>query len=193
MKRILAASALGLIAAPAFAGSLVEPTPEPVPVPVVQAAPASLWSGVYGGAQFGYGWMDGDSEAGDYDGEDWLGGVHLGWQNANGNFVYGLEGDYNYSEMELGGTELDNLSHIKAKAGYDFGRTLVYATLGGAYADAGDLGDDWGWAAGAGVDYMVTDRVSLGAEALYHQFDDFGDTGGDLDGTTLQAKVSYHF
>ena len=60
MKRI-ATSTVALVgfalAAPAFAGSMAEPTPEPTvytPAPVVETG--SDWTGGYAGATLGYGW-----------------------------------------------------------------------------------------------------------------------------------------
>ncbi|QDY70000.1 outer membrane protein [Qingshengfaniella alkalisoli] len=196
MKLIATASALALSAAPVLAGGLTEPQPTPEPVAVTPVAPvvaSSLWSGGYVGAQAGYAW----AEADDADDEGPIGGLHGGYLWNSGKFVYGIEGDYDWADVEFGDAgSLDSIGRIKAKAGYDLGRTLLYATAGGAYADAeigGDSYSDWGWVAGAGVDYMVTDAWSVGAEALYHKFDDFDDSGADLSGTTLTAKVAYHF
>lgn len=196
MKTFLTLTTLGVAAAgPLMAGNLEEATPTPIVEPVA-AAPAfgGTWDGFYAGAQLGYGWLDSETGAADADAEDLLGGVHAGWQGSAGQFVYGAEADYNYGELDFGdGTELNGLSHLKARAGYDLGRTLVYATGGAAYADIDNVGQDWGWTAGAGVDYLLTDSVSIGAEALYHSFDDVDDSGTDVEGTTLTAKVSYHF
>lgn len=196
MKTFLAVTALGFAAAsPILAGNLDEPTPAPALEPVAAASALSgNWDGFYGGAQLGFGWLESEAGAVDTDAEDVLGGVHAGWQGSNGQFVYGAEADYNFGELDFGnGTELNGLSHIKARAGYDLGRTLVYATGGAAYADIDNVGQDWGWTAGAGVDYLLTDTVSVGAEALYHRFDDFDNSGADVDGTTLSAKISYRF
>jgi opacity protein-like surface antigen len=208
---------------PALAGNLDAAVVSPAPV--MAAAPAaytSIWSGGYAGAQLGYGWAD--RSVGDEatvierftnptdtaeavgnrinsvgaDGDGLTGGVHAGYLwNAN-RFVYGLEGDYDFSDIELDNNvgSVDGIARIKAKAGYDLGQTLIYATAGAAYADA-EIGNtnfnDWGWVAGAGVDYMVAENVALGVEALYHDFSEFDDSGTDLSLTTLSAKVAYHF
>lgn len=208
---------------PAFAGNLDAAVVAPAPVMI--AAPAaytSIWSGGYAGAQLGYGWADrsvGDDQTvldrfgnpgetisafGDRvgsvgaDGDGMTGGVHGGYLlNAN-RFVYGLEGDFDFADIEIDNNigTVDRIGRIKAKAGYDLGQTLIYATAGAAYAEAdlygGDF-NDWGWVAGAGADYMVTDAVSVGAEVLYHDFDEFDNSGTDLSLTTLSAKVSFRF
>ncbi len=211
------ASAPFAFAVPAFAGSLDEPVAQPTPV--IATAPAaytSLFSGGYAGAQVGYGWAD-RSGQGDpdtfsdridnttnaienigSDGDGWLGGVHGGYLWNADRFVYGLEGDYDFSDIELDNNvgSVDRIGRIKAKAGYDLGQTLIYATAGAAYAEADVFGrdfNDWGWVAGAGVDYMLSDTLSVGAEALYHEFDEFDDSGTDLSLATVTAKVSYRF
>lgn len=160
----------------------------PRPAPLVGA-----WDGLYGGVQLGYGEFEthGDN---DHDDEGALGGVFLGYQASTaGGWVYGVEGDINATDIELGGEDFQSLSHLKARLGYDLGNSLIYATAGAAYADVDGLGDDFGLVGGIGYDYRLTDAVSLGAEALYHNFDDFDDSGSDLDGTTLAAKITYHF
>ena len=40
---------------------------------------------------------------------------------------------------------------------------------------------------------MVTENISVGGEVLYQRVDDFDDTGLDVSGTSIQAKVSYRF
>ncbi|MGS4944552.1 outer membrane protein [Meridianimarinicoccus sp. RP-17] len=201
---------------PAIAGGPTEPAVEPVPV--AQAAPAfsSLWSGGYAGAQLGWGWADrsGDGDINSFgdridattdtfrnigsDGDGVIGGIHGGYLWNSDRFVYGGEADINFGDIELDNNvgSVDRTGSIKAKAGYDLGRTLIYATAGTTYAEA-DIGNtdfsDWGWNAGAGVDYLVTDTVSVGAEALYNDFGEFDNSGTDLSLTTLVAKVSYRF
>lgn len=194
MKAVIAttaaALALGFASTTAFAGTLEEPVVAPAPVAVAPAFAGGLWDGFYAGAQLGYGDLDGE-DLGEDDGA--IGGLHAGWQGSSNRFVYGVEGDVNATDLTFDGADLDSLSHVKAKFGYDLGRSLVYVTAGGAYADFDGGSSDWGYAAGVGYDYLVTDNVSLGAEVLYHEFDDFDNEGSDIDGTTFTAKVAYHF
>lgn len=195
MKAALTLTAMSLaLAAPAFAGGLEDPVVEPVAVPAPPPAPlAGAWDGLYGGVQLGYGDFE-TSDDTDYDDEGAFGGVFLGYQASTASgWVYGVEGDINATDIELGGEDFQSLSHIKARLGYDLGKSLIYATAGAAYADVDGLGEDVGLVGGIGYDYRLTDSVSLGAEALYHSFDDFDDSGSDLDGTTLAARVTYHF
>jgi outer membrane immunogenic protein len=39
----------------------------------------------------------------------------------------------------------------------------------------------------------VTDTISLGGEVLYHEFDNFKDSGVDVDATTFQIRANYRF
>lgn len=195
MKAALTLTAVTLaLAAPAFAGGLEEPVVEPVAVPAPVPAPvAGNWDGFYGGVQLGYGDFETDGDT-DFDDDGAVGGVFAGWQASTASgLVYGFEADLNATDLELGGEDIQSLSHLKARLGYDLGTSLVYATAGAAYADADSFGEDWGWTGGIGYDYRLTDAVSLGGEVLYHSFDDFDDSGSDLDGTTLAAKITYHF
>lgn len=201
---------------PALAGSLDEPEAQPAPVMETAPVAISLWNGGYAGAQLGYGWADrsgtGNPDTlGDRldnttdainnigsDGDGLTGGIHGGYLWNADRFVYGLEGDYDFSDIDLDNSvgDVDRIGRIKAKAGYDLGQTLVYATAGAAYAEADILGNDfndWGWTAGVGADYMLTESISVGAEALYHDFDQFDDSGTDLSLTTVSARVSYRF
>lgn len=197
LRTSIAALALAAVPAlatvPAVAGSLAEPAPIPVVEPViVEITP--LWAGGYIGAQVGYNWGDSGTS---YDGETWIGGVNAGWLGQSDAFVYGVEGEYNWGDEDLNGIGL-----IKAKLGYATGPALLYAVGGGAYGDADIIPSggttskgytDWGWMIGAGVSYMVTDAVFVGGEVDYMQWDEFDDSGVDVDGTALTVRIGYSF
>jgi hypothetical protein len=40
---------------------------------------------------------------------------------------------------------------------------------------------------------MITEQFSVGAEALYHEFDSFNNSGTDIDATTVQARALFRF
>jgi opacity protein-like surface antigen len=91
---------------------------------------------------------------------------------------------------------LDDVARLKLMGGAKFGNSLVYATAGAARASAtvgGTELSDNGMFYGAGVDMAVTDRWTVGAELLQHNFNDFDGTGTDLDATTIKAKVGMRF
>lgn len=197
MKKLsltLTASALALtaLAGTSFAGNLADPVVE---APVIVPAPAPLtdWTGFYTGLQLGYG--DVDSDSGQLDGNNALYGFHAGYDYDLGNYVIGAELDYDKADIDLGGgaANIDSIARLKFKGGYDFGDTLLYATAGAARADT-SVGDETGPFIGLGMTYRVTERYTVGAELLHHQFDDVGGVAGnDLDATTLTVRAGIRF
>lgn len=196
MKRF-AVLALGtMIAAPAFAGGPVVVAEEPIvaaPAPVAVVEPVTGdWAGGYAGVQLGYG------SGGDTDGDGALGGVHAGYRWDLGRTVLGVQGDYNAADLKGSddAIEVDKMYSLKGQAGYDLGRTLVYATAGVVKADldfAGQSYSDHGWTAGVGVDYAVNDNWTVGGEVLTNSFGDFDNSGIKYDPTTVQVKAAYNF
>lgn len=153
------------------------------------------WTGFYAGAQLGYGRVDTplfDSEA-----RDLIYGLHAGYNYDLGNFVVGGEIDYDWTQIGDSGSgiDLNNVARLKARAGLDMGQYMPYVTLGAAQAWTGGAVsvDDRGIFGGVGVDYRLSDMLSVGGEILQHQFEDFNDSGADIDATTLSARVSYSF
>lgn len=201
MKTSIASMLLiATIGSPTFAGGPTEVIPEPVLVPAPVAAPVDTggeWGGAYVGAGLGYG--DVSSSTDTLDGGGILGGVQAGYRYDFGKAVVGGELEYDITDIDLGtaaGDQLDSVARLKAMAGADLGRTLVYGTAGYAYAEASvggaSLADD-GWFAGLGADYAITERLTVGAEVLAHKFDDFDASGIDLDATTAKARINLRF
>lgn len=199
MKTYILVTAATLLSAPAFAGGLNEVAPEPTVVAYdapVQASTGGDWGGAYVGAQIGYG--DLKSNGAGLDGNGTIGGVHAGYRADFGQFVAGAELDYDRSNIDLGtaGDTLDSVARLKLIGGADLGRTLVYGTVGAAYAEAtvgGSTLKDNGYFGGVGVDYAISDQFTVGGEYLMHKFNDFGGSGADLDVNTVTAKVSFKF
>ncbi|MXU65942.1 outer membrane protein [Oceanomicrobium pacificus] len=197
-KAVALVLASSVSAGAAYAGNMnfEEPVEPVVVAPVAVVDTGYDWSGFYGGAQLGYGRGDVDGVG---DTEGYLGGVHAGYNYDFGNWVIGGELDVDWADLEVDNTDatIDGIARLKLKGGYDFGRTLVYGTVGAAAANLSSdtLGDDRGngYVAGLGVDYAVTDNWIVGAEYLYHDFKDYGDLGTDVNVNTLKAKVSYKF
>lgn len=180
-----------MLTAPVFAGSLVEPTPEPVIEPTyVPIDTSATWTGAYGGLNLGYGDVDGTGTA---DGDDMTYGLHLGYDYDFGQYVLGGELEYDDADIDLNGAANTNsVTRLKLRAGYDLGRTMIYATAGAAHLDT-NIGSDTGAFVGAGVAYQVTDRFVLGGEVLEHRFDDIGGSGVDADATTFNLRGSFRF
>ncbi|MFP7570572.1 outer membrane protein [Marivita sp. S2033] len=193
MKRILLSTAFVASAATAtYAGSADMAVVEPVIAQPVTVAPAQIggnWTGGYGGLSLGKAWVEDDN----FDDSEMVYGVHGGYDYDFGSFVLGGELDYQTGEdLNLGAEDVDDVVRLKMRAGYDLDRTLVYGVVGAAQLNTDNF-DDTGWVAGLGAEYLVTDNVSLGAEYLYHQFDDFDDTGNDIDADTFSLRANFRF
>ncbi len=194
MKFIAAKSALvaavALGAMPAFAGgptqAYIEPSVAPVATPVV--APSADWSGFYVGGQLGYG-----DVGGVVDGNDFTTGLIAGYRADLGQFVAGIEGNYDWTDIALNGgaATLDNVARLKLIGGYDLGPALVYGTVAAVRAES-SLGSDNGYALGVGMDYALTRNVTLGAELLEHRFDNYLGLG-DVNATTFNTRVGFRF
>lgn len=184
----------------ALAGGPATPVTEPVVVPVAVVTEVTPdWSGFYGGLSLGYGNFS--STGGVADGSGAIGGLLAGYRWDFGNFIAGVEGDYDWSNTDLGpSAKLNDIYRLKLQAGTDLGQTFLYGTAGLAWADASGRGefrnlsaDSQGWVAGVGADYNLGNNVLVGAELLYNSFDDYNDSNIDVDGTTLKARVAYQF
>ncbi|MBI6628308.1 outer membrane protein [Pontibaca salina] len=205
MKKYLNTVAISsLLAAPAFAGNLQEPSVEPIIATPVQVQPISDWTGFYLGAQLGYGdaWTSPVGVA--LDGG--FAGVHAGYLHDFGDFVLGGELDYDRSDISqnLGGTELkiDKVARLKLIGGYDLGKGLVYATAGVFNGNLkvsepgfSESDDDNGWVLGGGYKHKFSENWIGGVEALHHKISDLGGEldGLDLKATTISARISYKF
>lgn len=127
--------------------------------------------------------------------------VRAGWDFQFGNVVVGAVAEFGKSELTDSVSAFSTTparytmqrrigwdAGLRARVGYAAGgRTLFYATGGGAYARLGHRietsntansftvnGDDnaWGWAAGGGVEQKLGRNFSLGVEYLYTRLDD---------------------
>ena len=204
MKQLLVAAA-GLAALGVSSATAADLGAPPAKAPVV--APAITWGGFYLGAQGGGGW--GQSK------ESYLGAPNdpafIGTQNytTSGGFVggvigynwqagaavFGLEGDYHWSDingrsaiinvgppnvLDTYYTALRSFGDIKGRLGYADGPALWFVSGGAAVGDiqhrysAGLVPPSfaasqirWGWTAGAGVEYMFAPNWSAKAEYNY--------------------------
>jgi len=191
MRLLAPTFALAVVAGPALAGNPVPAAPEPAPMappPVVSMAGGD-WTGPYAGLQVGNASVEAD---GGNDGDDIIYGLHLGYDYDLGNFVLGGELEYDTGPVDIGAADVDSVTRLKLRAGYDAGNTLVYLTAGPARVDT-SLGDGDGWFAGLGLAYRVTDNWTVGGEYLVHEFDDIGGTGIDADADTISLRASFRF
>lgn len=205
MKRTLLATcatlSLGLAASSAMAGNLAAPiiTPAPAPVMVAPVYAGNDWSGFYMGGSLGYASVDDNLGAfsDSFDGATY--GLHAGYDYDFGSFVMGAEieiSGFDLSDTNTN-TTIDSVSRFKVRAGYDAGNFLPYLTAGVAKlstsgAPLGDVDDSAGFY-GLGLDYKMTDRIRVGGEVLKHEFNDYADSGLDVDATTAALRVSFEF
>ena len=188
----LATAGAALMSSAAMAGSLADPVVEPVVnTPAPYAVPVTgTWTGGYGGISLGY--ADVTSTNPDTSGDGAIYGLSLGYDYDFGTFVLGAGVDYDFTDIDVAGTTLENVARLKVRGGYDMGNGLIYATAGAAQAYTA-AGDDSGYFAGLGYEHKLTDAVSVGGEVLYHQFDDFNGGGTDIEATTASVKMNYRF
>jgi outer membrane immunogenic protein len=218
----------GLASTSAYAADAVIYEP-PAPAPVYQEVPIFSWTGGYIGLQGGGLWSDsnvnGDLDVFDADegvfGDSFNGGlfgVYAGYNWQTGPWVIGAEGDFNgvwndetFTVNTLDGPRdidvgSDYLASLRARVGYAFDRTLIFATGGVAFTQfsADFLDEDFvdadqnltGWTIGAGAEYAFTNNWIGRVEYRYYDFSDdvlegFGDVG--VETNTLTVGVSYKF
>ncbi|MGN6750533.1 MAG: outer membrane protein [Xanthobacteraceae bacterium] len=199
MRRII--GALGVViglGGSALAADLPpSPAPPRAPATYVPAVlPVYNWAGVYVGINGGWGWGNVKYTAnavGAFPGTTGSlhdnGGIVGGTLGANfqaGAFVFGVEGDWDYSGINTGTTasicnfsgqcQTGNnwLATVRGRAGYAADRALFYLTAGGAFADVQTNFNgvttkhtQSGWTAGAGLEWAFADNWTAKIEYLY--------------------------
>ncbi|MEI9404447.1 outer membrane protein [Mesorhizobium argentiipisi] len=208
MKQLLLATALVLATGTAYAADVLQEAP---------VAASYDWTGAYIGVNAGGGFgtfsldpSDGGPGGFDLSASGFLGGVQAGYNWQVGQFVYGVEADFQGAdvkgELSLGGpsleTKVDWFGTVRARIGYTpIDRFLVYGTGGLAYGheklDISGLGGPSfsktrvGWTVGAGAEYAITNNWSLKSEYLYTDLGKatFNPGGG---GVGVDVKVPFH-
>lgn len=190
---LAATLAIGL-ASPAFANGYVAPA---APAPVAQTD----WTGFYAGGQIDL-IMEGSGFGGPFqiEVEGHFAGVFAGYRYDMGDVVIGGEIDYLLGSGEV--TVLTivadadyDLLRVGGEVGYDNGNMLPYLTAGFARMeiDAGAPTESNGYFAGAGLDFSVSESLTLGAELLFHDFRDWSDTTEELQLTTFGVNLAFRF
>ena len=156
---------------------------------------AQDWSGAYAGFQIGGSQIDVDGAGPGVDGDGPSYGLFAGLNMQSGNIVYGAEIDYDTTEYDIdeASVEVDSTTRIKGRIGTEVGGGLAYGTAGAVWATSPELGDGNGYLFGFGYDLAVTTNMTVGAEVLQHEFDDYNDTGLDVGVTTFKARVAFNF
>jgi len=151
------------------------------------------WSGLYVGVNAGYGFGTSTWDllpGTDFKPEGALVGGTIGYNVQSGAIVYGLEGDFGWSDVKdsvacVPGvvnceTRVNWLATFRGRIGYAFDRVLPYVTAGGAYGRvettvsapfagvaASTSSDQLGWTAGGGIEYAFMNNLSAKIEYLY--------------------------
>lgn len=198
MKRILFAAILSVATAGgAGAADIAQPPPPEAPgayVPLVP--PVYNWGGVYIGINGGWGWGDGKwslpatvafpALSGTVNDNGAIIGGTLGVNYQTDAFVFGLEGDLDYSGINTdttstvcavsGNCQTGNnwLSTVRARAGYASNNVLFYGTAGGAFANMQTTlsgvttsHTQAGWTVGAGVEWAFYNNWTAKLEYLF--------------------------
>jgi outer membrane immunogenic protein len=190
MKRFLLAVGAGLMVAAMASPSFAADLPRPTYKAPVYVAPFS-WTGFYVGINGGYGfgksnWSDVLGTTGDFNVNGAMAGGTLGYNLQTGVWVWGLEGDIDYSWMRgsvtnaaIGcfGCETRNrwLATGRGRIGYAWDRFLPYITGGVAFGDikatntfgASETKTKIGYVLGAGVEYAFLGAWSAKVEYNY--------------------------
>jgi outer membrane immunogenic protein len=190
---ILAAGLSTLIAAPVMAGGVAEPAPAPVMTQPAPMATSMSWTGGSVGVQLGY--ADVSTNVAGLDGDGALLGLRAYYDYDFGNFIVGGGLQYDGSNIDLGGVDVDSVTRAGLRAGVDLGQSWVYGTGGWANVQtSGALDDDSdGWFAGVGYERFITDNMTVGAEVLRHEFDEFDAAGVEADATSAAVSVNFRF
>jgi outer membrane immunogenic protein len=225
MKRSLLAGLGALVlgfAVPASAADLPRRGPAVAPVAV---APIYNWTGFYIGGHVGWGRGESDFHLDPafgfgsgsiltLEGDGFLGGGQVGFNYQVGTFVFGVEGQFSWTDIshsisatDFGitaslTTESNWIATIAGRLGVAFGNALFYGKGGVAFLDwtttacvtgfgcasAGDT--ETGWMVGVGLEYGFTPNWSAKIEYNFNQFDDVA--RNIFAGTGLENDVEFH-
>jgi outer membrane immunogenic protein len=228
MKKIVIAALLASVATSAFAADLPS-RKGPPPAPVYYAPPFT-WTGFYVGVNGGGAFTDmrdnqfigGGSVFGSPSGA--VVGGQIGYNYQINQLVLGLEGSFDWADLNKDRTfadgssnslKVDSLATVLGRIGYAYDRTLFYVAGGYAGADvkASSFNDtitglsypgssSWqsGYAIGAGIEYAMTNNISVKGEYLFSQLGSKTYYGGSPDVTkagidinTFKIGVNYKF
>ena len=177
----------------------------------IYTAPAFSWTGFYIGINGGYGWGDSQWSGGqnfNIAPKGWMVGGTIGYNLQTGNWVWGLEGDIDW--VDLNGTANSAvcsscltkstwLGTARGRIGYAYDRWLPYITGGLAYGNVymentstgGSKSETKaGWTIGGGVEYAFAGGWSTKLEYLYVDLGDATCGSANCGGLT-NTQVSF--
>jgi outer membrane immunogenic protein len=164
------------------------------------------WTGAYAGVNIGYQWGDVTNNPTSPAGV--MGGLQLGYNWQNNQFVYGVETDLQISGAEdtFAPWKFENpwFGTVRGRLGYAFNKFMVYGTGGLAYgtvrgtvAGLDESHTQLGWTIGLGAEVALNKAWSAKVEYLYVDLANrsYSVTGADngLESNLLRFGVNYHF
>jgi outer membrane immunogenic protein len=193
MKRLPMTLVVGLFVAAMAAPSFAADLPRPSYKAPIYSVPGYSWTGFYAGINGGYGFgksdWSGAGTTGSPSPKGALAGVTLGYNLQTGSWVWGIEGDADYSWVKGSATgtgacagagcETRNnwLATARGRLGYaGWDRWLPYITGGAAFGQVkmtpgvgggSESKTRLGWTAGAGFEYAVMTNWTAKIEYLY--------------------------
>jgi outer membrane immunogenic protein len=172
-------------------------------------SPMYNWTGFYVGINGGYGFSANN------DGDGGLVGGTLGYNFQTGPWVFGLEGDWDWTNIRgsttcgAGSCEIKNhwLATARGRLGYAMGATgswLPYITGGAAFGDIensvagiGTVSDtNAGWTLGGGLEAQISGPLTAKVEYLYVDLGDGPSLAGQDSGfhtNIIRAGLNYKF
>ena len=196
MKRFVVAGLgfLALAAMPASAADLPRgPVPYKAPAYVAQYNWTGFYLGINGGGGFGDSSWNGFAVSNSPSGGMIGGTAGYNWQGAGSPWVFGLEGDIDWTSLKDSSacgalncqTKNNWLGTARGRVGYAFDRFLPYFTGGLAVGDVeanrtgfvGSSSTNAGWTVGVGIEGVIAGNWTAKLEYLY----------ADLGGTTCAA------
>ncbi|HKY85612.1 MAG TPA: outer membrane protein [Pseudorhodoplanes sp.] len=225
IAKIVAAAAFTAVASSASAADLSRPVYKgPAPVAVA----AYNWTGFYLGAHGGYAWGDLNANLVGFTGsreiDGFFGGGQVGWnwQAAGSPWVWGIEADISFGNIEDSVTtagvgsfssEATSFGTVRGRVGYAVDRALWYVTGGFAWVDNeinlaltgigafNSSNTHVGWTIGGGLEFALADAWTAKIEYLYIDVDSenyFTNIVGpglafDPDFHTVRVGLNYRF
>jgi len=192
MKRLPMTVYAGLLVAAMAAPSFAADLPRPSYKAPIYTAPGFSWTGFYVGINGGYGfgkseWSALGASSGEFDVKGAMLGGTLGYNLQTGSWVWGLEGDIDYTWINgttttpfcgPGGCEttVPWFATARGRIGYaGWDRWLPYITGGAAFAQIkmtppggpDEKETKVGWTVGGGIEYALWNNWSSKIEYLY--------------------------
>jgi len=165
------------------------------------------WTGFYIGINGGGGWGTSDIGGSGFDTAGGLVGGTLGYNWQMGQGVFGLEGDFDWSNIGASNgcppfsCEVRNhwLSTVRGRFGYAFDRFMPYVTGGLAFGEvettavglASTTDTKVGWTIGAGVEGSISGPWTAKVEYLY--IDLGNSTNSDFRAHVGRVGLNYRF